>query len=222
MPDGTWLWGTYYRGEGLHRDTQYVLKSVDKGQTWTIYPDKHPNGWQHPEWHKFMEGRVLSMDGQQAILYLRAPGGHMYEKHSTDGGVTWSDYSETPTPVHPDAPSMVFKLADNRSLIAFIHNRYDPKNPNHYHLDRKELWFSISRDKGKTWQEPRFLLAQAKKIDAGPQSVQHDVSYIDLLVDGDELNLFVADGQVQTVLVRFHEKELDKFYTQTDLIDFTM
>lgn len=217
MPDGSWLWPCYYRGEGLHGDTQYILKSTNKGKSWTIYPDVHPNGWTHPEWHKFMEGTVLSLGGQKAVIYLRAPGGHMYEKRTGNGGETWSNFKETPGLVHPDAPPMVFKLSDGKTLIAFHHNRYDPENPNHWHLDRGELWFSLSKNGGKSWSKPRFIVAQAEQVDAGPLSVKHDVSYVDLIADDGELNLFVGHGQTHTTLLKFNEKDLNKCYTQEDL-----
>jgi hypothetical protein len=220
MPDGSWLWGCYYRGDGLHGDTQYLLRSTDKGKTWTLYPEAHPNGWKHPDWNKFMEGSILSLGGKQAVLYLRAQGGHMYEKRTRDGGKTWTGFRETPDLVHPDAPPMVFKLSDGKTLIAFHHNRYDPGNPNHWHPDRGELWFSSSDDQGKSWSEPRFIVAQTEKVNAGPTSVKHDVSYVDLLVDGGELNLFVGHGQCHTVLIKFHEKDLEKFYTMTEIQAF--
>ena len=200
MDDGTWLWGAYYRGEGLKGDTQYVLRSTDRGNSWHVLPNPHPRGWQHAQWDKFMEGTVLPLGGPRAVLYLRAPGGHIYEKRTADGGLTWSATSETPSLVHPDAPPMVFKLADNRTLIAFVHNRYSPDAPNHNHLDRTELWFAVSRDAGRHWSKPRFLVAQAKQPRRPhPHSVEHDVSYVDLLVDGNELHLFVADGQVEAL-----------------------
>jgi hypothetical protein len=219
MPDGTWLWGAYYR-LGSVGDTQYVLRSTDRGQTWSIVPDAHPIGWTHSKWGKFMEGIVIPTGASNATLYLRAPGGRMYEKRTVDSGLTWSDYTEVPGLVHPDAPPMVFRLADGKRLIAFIHKRYDSKHPHHYHPDRVELWFAVSEDQGRSWSEPRFVIAQAKHTDR-PLSCDPDVSYVDLLVDGSALHLFVADGHRQTVHLQFAERELGAFPTRQALLGGT-
>ena len=84
-------------------------------------------------------------------------------------------------------------------------------------LERSELWLNLSKDLGKSWSEPHFIIAQAEKVDASGLSVKHDVSYVDLLVDCEELNLFVGHGQIRTVLVKFNEKDLCTFYTKDDL-----
>lgn len=223
MPDGSWLWGAYYRGTGLEGDTQYVLRSANRGQTWTVAPQSHPQGWKHPQWNKFMEGTIVSTGRMNASLYLRAPGGGMYEKHTTDSGLTWGETQMTPGLVHPDAPPMIFPFAEGKRLIAFIHNRYTAEHPHHYHPDRGALWFAVSGDAGRSWSAPRFLIAQAKV----PQhkdpvnSCDWDVSYVDLLVDGPALNLFVGDGQRRALHLSFSEQALETFpekagfFTQT-------
>jgi hypothetical protein len=209
MPDGVWLWGAYYRDKG-NNDTQYVLRSTDRGQIWTIAPNPHPQGWTHPKWNKFMEGIVVPIGGSEAVLYLRAPGGRMCEKRTTDSGLTWSETQETPGLVHPDAPPMVFPFAGGKRLIAFIHNRYTAEHPHHYHPDRNALWFAVSDDAGRSWSEPRFLIAQAKHTDK-PTSCDPDVSYVDLLVDGRALHLFVGDGQRRALHLAFSERDLAAF-----------
>ena len=211
MPDGAWLWGAYYRDTGI-TDRQYLLRSTDRGQTWTIAPNPHPQGWTHPKWNKFMEGTVVPVGGSEAVLYLRVPGGRMYEKRTTDSGLTWSETQVTPGLVHPDAPPMVFPFAGGKRVIAFIHNRYTAKDPEHNHLDRGALWFAISDNAGRSWSEPRFLIAQAKLPErAHPTSCDHDVCYVDLLVDGTDLHLFVADGQRRALHLAFSEQDLAAF-----------
>lgn len=217
LEDGTWLWGAYYRENNLEGDRQFVLRSTDKGATWILLPAAAPGGWYHPGWNKFMEGIVVPGGGKQATVYLRAPGGRMYEKRTTDSGLTWTDTAEVPGLLHPDAPPMVFRFDAGKRLIAFVHNRYDEKHPNHYHPDRVELWFATSADDGRSWSEPRFMIAQAKHTDH-PLSCDPDVSYVDLLVDEASLHLFVADGQRQAVQVTFSADRLDEFPTKSDLI----
>ena len=217
LSDGTWLWGAYYRQKGNgNDDRQFVLRSTDRGRQWTILPAPHPDGWQHPEWGKFMESIAVPTGGRNAVLYLRAPGGCMYEKRTRDSGLTWSDTAEVPDLVHPDAPPMVFPLTQEDGLIAFIHNRYTAEHPYHYHPDRNALWLATSHDAGQTWSEPRFILAQAKHTD-NPLSLDPDVSYVDLLVDGPELHLFVSDGQHQVLYVRFRKDQLSQFPVAADI-----
>jgi len=163
-----------------------------------------------------MEGIVVPVGASEAVFYLRAPGGRMYEKRTNDSGLSWSETQETPGLVHPDAPPMVFLPAGGKRLIAFIHNRYTAEHPHHYHPDRGTLWFAVSDDAGRTWSEPRFLIAQAKHTDK-PTSCDPDVSYVDLLVDGTALHLFVGDGQRGALHLAFSEQDLEAFPDQESL-----
>lgn len=227
LGDGTWLWGVYDRdGAGLKGDRQFVLRSEDQGMSWTLHPQEGQNGWYHPDWDKFMEGSVVATGGRNATLYLRAPGGRMYEKRTTDSGLTWSETQETPGLVHPDAPPMVFPFAGGKRLIALIHNRYTVEHPHHYHPDRTALWFAVSDDAGRSWSEPRFLIAQAKVPENNhPQigihplegSLDWNVSYADLFADGQNLHLFVGDGQRRALHLRFSENDLGRFPNKEEL-----
>ncbi len=214
---GTWLWGIYDRDTGsIKGDRQFVLRSENHGMSWTLHPGGQRDGWYHPDWNKFLEGSVVATGGPNATLYLRAPGGRMYEKRTTDSGLTWSETQETPDLVHPDAPPMVFPFAGGKRLIAFTHNRYSAEQPHHYHPDRGSLWFAVSDDAGYSWSAPQFVMAQAKYT-ANPLSCDPDVCYVDLLVDGSALHLFVGDGQRRALHLEFSEKDLGSFPNKEDL-----
>ena len=86
---------------------------------------------------------------------------------------------------------MVFPLADGRTLLALTHNRYDPAAPHFKIADRNEIWASLSRDRGRTWSEPRFVFAGI--LEGGP-AFFHGCSYLDLFADGPVLHVFL--GQV--------------------------
>ncbi len=221
LDDGTWLWGIYYRdSNSIEGDVQFVLRSTDRGSTWTVHPGPAPRGWQHPVWKRYLEGIVVSGGVQSAILYLRAPGGCIWEMRSTDSGLTWNEAKETPGLVHPDAPPMIYAVAGGRYMIALIHNRYSPEHPHHWHPDRTELWVSVSLDKGQRWSAPRFLCGQAKVPVCG-QSPENtcdwDVSYADLLLNAGTLHIFVGDGQRQVLHFRLPEEAIEALPSAKEL-----
>jgi len=58
-----------------------------------------------------------------------------------DNGQTWSDPTPT-TLVHPDAPPMLFHLADGKATVAFQHNRH---RGNYRSLDGANVPQSLAR-----------------------------------------------------------------------------
>jgi len=222
---GAWLLGTHAavwkRTKKAPLSTrQYILRSEDEGKTWTLLPGKHPGGWTLERFGRMDEGRPISLGRGKVLLMTRTPEGHLWELRSNDDGKTWSDPAPT-TLVHPDAPPMLFHLADGKTLIAFHHNRHSRKRPHFSRLDRSELWCSTSIDDGKTWSEPRFVLANAAKPGPGwgnPNAKVFSVSYNDLLVDGAGLHLFVDFQTRQVLHVHFKESDLRSLPTKADLL----
>lgn len=223
---GTWLLGAHdakwkRTPKAPLRTRQYVLRSQDKGATWTLLPGKRPSGWFVKAFDRMDEGRVISLGGIKALLMTRTAEGHIWELRSNDDGKTWSRPKPTSI-VHPDAPPMVFHLADGKTLIVFHHNRYDKKRPHFNRQDRSELWCSLSTDDGKTWSEPRFVLANAAKSGAGwgnPNAKVCSVSYEDLLVDGEDLHLFVDYQTRQIYHVHFKESDIKRLPTKAGLAE---
>ena len=115
MDSGAWLLPTYSVRKRTDRpgrtDTQFVLRSEDRGASWTLIPGPHPHGWQTQPWQRTLEGTILSLGGSDAVMFARVPSGRMWELRSADDGRTWSDPEPTVLR-HPDAPPMVFWLAD--------------------------------------------------------------------------------------------------------------
>ena len=169
---GTWLLPTYtiVRLEsmnGAREDYQYVLRSEDCGESWELEPGAKPGGWTIPETKRLLEGTILSLGGDEAVMFCRNQLGFSQELRTFDDGKTWSDPVKTPL-VHPDAPPMIYKLDGDQRLIGFIHNR----NASHLHInnkfnDRRELWITLSEDGGRTWSEPRFIMADATELEEG-------------------------------------------------------
>jgi len=217
--DGSWLLGSHtgHWNDGKVFTRQYLLRSENRGRTWTLLPNRSPDGWFLPEWNRLEEGRPIHLGDNRVLLMVRTPEGRLWELRSDDAGRTWTPPRPTAL-AHPDAPPMLFHLSDGHTLIAFHHNQKQAGSMTHQY--RAELWVSLSHDHGHTWTEPRFVLANAA------ESVRYTgwggftpmVSYCDLLVDGDALHLFV-DHQVRQVLhLQFRQSDLANLPDRGDLL----
>ena len=127
----------------------------------------HPHGWQVQPWQRTLEGTILSLGGTEAVMFARVPSGRIWELRSADDGRTWSDPEPTVLR-HPDAPPMVFWLGDGSTMAALIHNQ--GAGDWRGQADRRELWASLSRDAGRSWSEPRLLMADSTLPRAAPST----------------------------------------------------
>jgi hypothetical protein len=103
------------------------------------------------------------------------------------------------------------------TLAAFHHNRH---TGTHFHaLDRSELWVSTSTDDGRTWSEPRFVLANAaqKAPNRPDNALGYSVSYVDALQDGSDLHVFISHQFRQLLHVRFAADLLSRLPTRGEL-----
>jgi hypothetical protein len=222
---GAWLLaphaGTYGPAVGhpdryrLRSTSLYVLRSEDQGKSWTLLPGKRPGGWQWKPAQRMDEGRPLALGHGNVVLFARTEEGHIWQLRSRDDGKTWSDPSPTPL-VHPDAPPMIEKLSDGKTIIALHHNRSTGGGFNRD--DRSEVWISLSHDDGVTWTEPRFFMSTATTITRQLfGSEQYCITYCDLLADDGTLNIFLPHLWRQILQVRMKETDLSKLPTKRDL-----
>jgi predicted neuraminidase len=217
---GTWLIPTYSVRAGKggwpnREDTQYVLRSEDRGRSWALLPGPRPKGWSVEPYHRMLEGQILNLGKNRAVMYARVPSGYLWELRTFDDGRTWTRPKST-TLVHPDAPPMIFKLADGKTLAALIHNQpVSPHRAEYALADRRELWVCLSDDDGATWSEPRFLLGDAAR--SLPPYAWNEVSYCDLLADGGELHLFFDHQKRQILYARFSEADLKSLPTRSEI-----
>lgn len=168
------------------------------------------------------EGRPISLGGSKVLFMTRTPEGHLWSAQSEDDGRTWSEPKPTPL-VHPDAPPMLFHLSDGKTLAAFHHNRYSMRNYEGLNAspevmkDRSEIWVAFSNDGDCTWSEPRFVFANALAPNLPDAFFNHQCSYIDAIVDGGVVNLFVPHRWARVLQLRVTERDLSMLPTRSDL-----
>jgi Neuraminidase (sialidase) len=161
------------------------------------------------------EGRPLALGNGRVVLFARTEEGHIWQLRSTDDGKTWSRPYPTPL-VHPDAPPMIEKLSDQKTIIALHHNRSAGGAFNRD--DRSEVWISLSHDDGITWTEPRFLMSTATTITRKLfGSEQYCITYCDVLAEDGTLNIFLPHLWRQVLQVRMQEADLGKLSTKREL-----
>lgn len=214
---GTWLLAPHaadWSQKPLHTQL-YILRSTDKGKTWELLPGKRPGGWQWKPANRMDEGRPLSLGNGKVVLFARTQEGHIWQLRSNDDGKTWSEPQPT-TLVHPDAPPMIQKLSDGKTLIALHHNRHSGGGFNRE--DRSELWVALSKDDSVTWSEPRFLAVTSTTL-TRPLfgNEQYVLTYSDTLADRGQLHIFIPHLWRQVLHVRMSERDLLKLPTKRDL-----
>lgn len=221
---GTWLLGTH-EADWSSRPLQtrlYVLRSTDRGATWELLPGKPPGGWQAPGFGRMDEGRPLALGHGKVLFMTRTPEGHLWASRSDDDGRTWSEPRPTPL-VHPDAPPMLFPLADGKTLIAFHHNRTHTRSSalsgqdKVMMADRSEIWFATSTDGGLTWSEPRFVFVNVLGETLENPWRNYNCSYLDAFSDHGELHLFLPHRWQRVLHLQISEQDLGKFPTARDL-----
>jgi len=222
---GTWIIGSHEADWSCDPlfTRQYLLRSEDQGQTWQLLPAARHDGWSAVDSNRMDEGRPINLGGGEVYCIFRTPVGHLWCARSLDDGRTWSDPEPTPL-VHPDAPPMLFHLSDGKTLAAFHHNRYymTPKpyeglNCKEVFLDRSEIWVALSADGGRTWGEPRFVLANALTPSFSQEFRDAQCSYLDVFPDAGDLHLFLPHRWERVVHLRFPEQHLATLPTREGL-----
>lgn len=127
---------------------------------------------------------------------------------------------------------MIFHLPDNKTLIAFHHNRLPRKkddstsegglSPQAENMRvRSELWFSTSNDFARTWSEPRLFLATVAEPTLKIQAWNFQSSYLDLFTDGTDLHIILPHRWQQVLHLVVPAQSLSSFPTKAELAERT-
>jgi hypothetical protein len=221
---GAWLIGSHLGDWSVKPllTRQFLLRSEDRGKTWTLLPDKRPNGWFAPGFNRMDEGRPINLGSGKVLMMFRTPEGHLWAARSNDDGKTWTESKPTPL-IHPDAPPMLFHLSDGKTLAAFHHNRHAQTQYAGLSAkmegmkDRSELWVSLSRDSGETWTEPRFVLANALAETEPNAWFNYQCSYLDAFPDAGTMHLFLPHRWKRSLHLTINESDLEKLPTRAQI-----
>lgn len=221
---GTWLIGSHLADWSAKPFTtqQYILRSEDKGRTWTVLPGARPKGWAAEGFNRMDEGRPLNLGGGRVLFMSRTPQGHLFTAWSQDDGKTWTKPAPS-TLVHPDAPPMLFPLSDGKTLVAFHHNKV-PTTGNGELSDkaelmkmRSEVWASLSTDEGHTWSEPRFVMANAVAPVHKVSGFNSQCSYLDAFTEDGVMHIFMPHRWQQVLHLTIKEDAFGKLPTKAQL-----
>ena len=222
--NGTWLLGSH-EADWTYKPLmtrQYLLRSEDQGATWALLPHARHGGWYAKGFNRMDEGRPINLGGGKAFLMTRTAAGNLWGAWSEDDGKNWT-YPEPTSLVHPDAPPMLFKLSDGKTLIAFHHNRSkiqtaDLAGNRNQHFDRSEIWFATSTDGGHTWSEPRFVFATALAPYFDNIWRDYNTSYLDMFVDKGVLHIFCPHRWERVLHLTIQESDLGEFPTKAEFL----
>jgi hypothetical protein len=201
-----------------------LLRSEDQGKTWDVLPGAQHGGWYCRGFGRMDEGRPIALGAGKVYMQIRTPEGHLWETRSEDDGKTWSEPRATPL-IHPDAPPMLFHLSDGKTLAAFHHNchydihytSFDAGKPE-VMAGRAQVWVAFSKDEGRTWSEPRFVLVNALTDTERDGWWNHQCSYLDMFVDGAVVNLFMPHRWRRALHLQITESDLLALPTRAELV----
>lgn len=167
------------------KQLQGVGISTDEGKTWRLH-----GALKAPEWA--LECMITELKDGRLWLLTRTGGGFLWESHSSDNGLTWSEAKASTIP-NPGSRFFIRRLASG-NLLLVNHHGFTGKTRSH-------LTAQISTDDGKTWNEG--LLLDERKGVSYPDGVQDRDGLIWITYDHDR------QGEGEILLAKFREEDVE-------------
>lgn len=187
LSSGEWLMPVTHATERIEgwfagpKQLQGVGISTDEGKTWKLH-----GALAAPEWA--LECMITELKDGRLWLLTRTGGGFLWESHSTDKGLTWSE-AKASTIANPGSRFFIRRLASGNLLLV-----------NHVNFKgRNNLTAQVSTDDGRTWNDGMLL------------DERNNVSYPDGAQDKDGLIWITYDrdrqGDGDILLAKFKEED---------------
>jgi hypothetical protein len=88
--------------------------------------------------------------------------------------------------------------------------------------DRGEIWISLSKNGGRNWSTPQFLLANAAAPNPDKSGwFNHNVSYLDAVIDDEVIHLFCPHLWNRALHLTIRERDLGLLPTEDQLRQLT-
>jgi len=101
-----------------------------------------------------MEPQIVEVAPRRLLCLFRTTAGWLYQTLSEDGGETWSDSRQSALP-SPEAMARMIKLRSGNLLLVWNNVSSTSQAPRH------PLVAAVSRDGGKSWDEPRVIARES-------------------------------------------------------------
>jgi predicted neuraminidase len=125
-----------------------------------FYSDDDGKSWQRSAGvpgggeHALEEPGVIELSDGRVMLWVRTDAGKQFISHSTDGGLTWSDFLPSTIP-SPRSPASIKRIPSTGDLLLAWNNNPDVRTKTHG--NRTPFNVAISRDEGATWTNVKTL-----------------------------------------------------------------
>ncbi len=206
LPVGMWLAG---RRAGLPTGAHEVsaMYSDDNGASWQMSPSRLVapcyDGFNGSNYGA-CEPNLVELDDDHLWMLMRTQTGFMYESHSRDGGVTWSD--ATPSDfISSDSPAEIMRLPDGR-IIVLWHNCQNPPRVDGKYVagGRDALHAAISEDNGASWRGCREIYRDPFRNESPPHRGDRGTAYSTGVVnDNGKIVLCTGQGERRRAILVF-------------------
>jgi predicted neuraminidase len=190
LSTGEWIMPVTHATEPIQswfagpKQLQGVGISTDEGKTWKLH-----GALKAPEWA--LECMITELKDGRLWLLTRTGGGFLWESHSSDKGLTWTEAKASTIP-NPGSRFFIRRL-NSGNLLLVNHHGFTGKTRSH-------LTAQISTDDGHTWNDG--LLLDERSGVSYPDGVQDRDGLIWITYDHDR------QGEGEILLAKFREEDV--------------